>query len=82
MSQRHRVINLYKELYHIGREYPKGALWFHERLKSAFIKNKNEMDPEKVEELIKRGEYVVKEIEALYMLRKYRTMKERYYADK
>lgn len=29
--------------------------------------------------MIKHGEYVIKEIEALYMLKKYRTLKRMYY---
>lgn len=38
-------------------------------------------DPEKIKMLIARGEYVIKEVEALYMLRKYRTLKQRYYSE-
>ena len=37
--------------------------------------------PEKIKELIARGEFVMKELEALYFLRKYRAMKQRYYSD-
>lgn len=49
------------------------------RLKKAFAKNAGERDEQKIRELIDRGNYVVKEIEALYKLRKYRAMKSRYY---
>ncbi|XP_008314155.1 LYR motif-containing protein 5A [Cynoglossus semilaevis] len=73
------VIRLYKTLLYIGREYPKGTAYFKERLKSAFMKNKDETDPEKIQKLVARGEFVIKELEALYFLRKYRTMKKRYY---
>lgn len=45
------------------------------------MKHRNETDPEKIKMLIARGEYVIKEVEALYMLRKYRTLKQRYYQD-
>lgn len=45
------------------------------------MKNKDVKDPEQIELLIMRGEYVVKELEALYKLRKYRAMKKRYYSD-
>lgn len=58
-----------------------GYQYFREKLKRAFVKNRYETDPEKIREMIHRGEYVVKEIEALYMLRKYRTLKRRYYDD-
>ncbi|TMS36830.1 hypothetical protein L596_003908 [Steinernema carpocapsae] len=76
---RHQVLQLYRTLYYMGKEYPKGADWFHSRLKNAFQKNMNEADDQKVAELLKRGEFVVKELEALYSLRKYRAMKNRYY---
>ena len=45
------------------------------------MKNKDVEDPKKIAELIARGEYVMKELEALYMLRKYRALKKRYYSD-
>lgn len=75
----HRVKGLYKELIYIGREYPAGADFFHTKCKAAFQKNRDETDPAQIELLIGRGEYVLKEIEALYHLRKYRAMKARYY---
>ncbi|CAD6195072.1 unnamed protein product [Caenorhabditis auriculariae] len=81
MALRQRVVDLYKTLHHMGKEYPKGAKWFHERLKGAFLKNKDEKDPKKIEDLLLRGNFVVKEIDALYKLRKYRAMKQRYYEE-
>jgi hypothetical protein len=65
----------------LGREYPKGYEYFREKLKKAFMKNKDVTDPKQIEVLIARGEYIVKELEALYMLRKYRTLKRRYYSE-
>ena len=56
-----------------------GFDYFRDKLKKAFLKNRHETDPRRIEEMISRGEYVIKEIEALYMLRKYRTLKRRYY---
>ncbi|KAK3930323.1 Electron transfer flavoprotein regulatory factor 1 [Frankliniella fusca] len=81
MGQRSEVIKLYKTLIYLGREYPLGWDYFRPRLKTAFMKNKDVTDPEKINQLIARGQYVVKEIETLYMLRKYRTLKKRYYSD-
>ncbi|CAI4225043.1 unnamed protein product [Auanema sp. JU1783] len=81
MSQRQKVVDLYKTLFYMGREYPKGSEWFHSRLKKAFLKNKDVSDPNEIGKLIKHGEFVVKEIEALYKLKKYRTLKDRYYSD-
>ena len=76
---RRSVIQLYKELQYMGREYPAGADYFHTKCKAAFLKNRTETDPEKIQMLIDRGRFVQKEIEALYSLRKYRAMKQRYY---
>lgn len=41
----------------------------------------DETDPKKIDELIGRAEFVVKEVEALYSLRKYRAMNQRYYEE-
>lgn len=66
---------------HLGKDYPLGWDYFQPRLKAAFMKNRDVTDPAKIEELIARGNFVVKEIETLYMLRKYRTLKKRYYSE-
>ncbi|XP_069556177.1 LYR motif-containing protein 5A [Brachyistius frenatus] len=76
---RGEVIRLYKNLLYLGREYPKGAAYFRDRLKSSFMKNKDVTDPDRIKQLVARGDFVIKELEALYFLRKYRTMKKRYY---
>lgn len=66
----------------MGRDYPQGYDFFRTRLKKAFQRNRDIRDPEQIHSLVKRGEFVVKEIEALYMLKKYRTLKHRYSTDK
>ena len=66
----------------LGRDYPKGYDYFREKLKSAFLKNKDVTHEKEIEMLLARGDYIVKELQALYMLRKYRTLKKRYYSDK
>ncbi|KAA0720708.1 LYR motif-containing protein 5A [Triplophysa tibetana] len=78
---RGEVFRLYKNLLYLGREYPKGSTYFRERLKAAFMKNKDVTDPEKIKHLVDRGEFVIKELEAMYYLRKYRTLKKRYYEE-
>lgn len=65
----------------MGKDYPKGFENFRTNLKKAFLKNKDEKDPEKIDKMIAHGQFVVKEIEALYMLKKYRTLKRRYYRE-
>lgn len=46
------------------------------------MKNKDVTNPKEIEKLIERGNFVVKELEALFMIRKYRTLKKRYYEEK
>lgn len=62
----------------MGHDYPKGYEYFRTRLRKAFNKNKEECNPEQIDKMIEHGNYVIKELEALYMLRKYRTLKNRY----
>ncbi|KAF9147721.1 LYR motif-containing protein 5 [Linnemannia schmuckeri] len=78
---RYRVIALYKQLSYLGREYPAGADYFHKKLKGAFMKNKDLSDPAEIQKRIDLGDYVCKEIEAMYHINKYRAMKKRYYED-
>lgn len=63
----------------MGREYPGGAEKFRKECHDAFMANSKETDPRKITVLIAKGRYMVKELEALYSLRKYRAMKKRYY---
>ena len=49
------------------------------RIHDAFMRNKDLSDPEQIQQCLEKGDYICKELEALYMLRKYRTMKSRYY---
>lgn len=65
---------------YMGREYPQGYDYFRARCSNAFKRNKTVADPVEIDMLIKRGEFVVKELEALYYLKKYRTLKRRYYS--
>ncbi|ESO91196.1 hypothetical protein LOTGIDRAFT_105652 [Lottia gigantea] len=78
-NMRPQVIQLYKTLLHLGKDYPKGYDYFRGKLKAAFLKNKDVRDEKEIELLLGRGQYIVKELEALYMLKKYRTLKRRYY---
>ena len=76
------MLNIFSfQLLFIGKDYPKGKDYFNARLKIAFLKNKDVTDTTEIDHLIARGEFVIKEIEALYMIRKYRTLKKRYTED-
>jgi len=77
-SLRHQVITIYKELLEMGKSYPLGFDYFRPRLHKAFMSQAHLQDQEKIKEGIKRAEYVKKEIEALYYLKKYRSMNQRY----
>lgn len=77
-SLKSEVINLYKNLIYLSREWPTDL---RPQIKSAFMKNKDKTDAEEIRSLIGRGEYVCREIVATYHLRKYRAMKRRYYSD-
>jgi hypothetical protein len=43
------------------------------------MRNKDVKDIVQINDLLKKGHYIEKELEALYKLRKYRAMKNRYY---
>ncbi|KAF7681393.1 hypothetical protein GT037_000369 [Alternaria burnsii] len=75
---RHQVIRIYKDLLFMGREYPQGYDYFRTRLHKAFASQKNLTDEAKIKQGIERAEYVKKEIEALYYLKRYRTLRQRY----
>lgn len=75
---RSQVIELYKELIYLSREWPTDL---RPQIKSAFLKNQHVQDAAEIEKLIARGKYVCREITATYHLRKYRAMKRRYYLD-
>lgn len=75
---RREVINIYKELLNLGRAYPLGYDYFRNRLHKAFSSQAYLNDEEQIKKGIARAEFVKKEIEALYYLRRYRAMKQRY----
>ena len=77
--RRSRVISLYKQLIYLGREYPKEPQVFCSRIHNAFNRNKDLSDEREINAQIAKAEYIVKELEALYKLKKYRAMKHRYY---
>ncbi|KAL4865695.1 hypothetical protein BDV12DRAFT_146302 [Aspergillus spectabilis] len=62
---RRQVINVYKELLFMGRNYPLGYEYFRNRLHRAFSAQSNIKDDEEIKKRIARAEFVKKEIEAL-----------------
>uniref|UniRef100_A0A5S6QQF1 Complex 1 LYR protein domain-containing protein n=1 Tax=Trichuris muris TaxID=70415 RepID=A0A5S6QQF1_TRIMR len=76
---RYEVLQLYKQLMYMARDYPAGEGNLKSVLRRAFLSNKGLTDKAQIQQAIKHGEFVKKELEALYSLRKYRAMKKRYY---
>ncbi|KAI8586976.1 lyr motif-containing protein 5a [Geranomyces variabilis] len=80
---RAQVKDLYKQLLYMGREYPNGGIdYFRPKLKAAFLKKRTMSDPAEIEAALKQGDYIKKELEALWFLRKYRHVKQNYYEPK
>ncbi|KAG2197609.1 hypothetical protein INT47_006672 [Mucor saturninus] len=75
---RPKVIALYKQA-SSGRDYPAGYHdFFRPKLKAAFFKKKDLTDEKDILKAIQFGDYIIKEIEMMYYLRKYRTLRKRY----
>ncbi|KAJ5086735.1 hypothetical protein NUU61_008042 [Penicillium alfredii] len=62
---RRQVVQVYKELLFLGREYPLGYQYFRDRLHRAFAKQAHLRDDEQIRKGIARAEFVKKEVEAL-----------------
>ncbi|KAJ9200102.1 hypothetical protein DTO166G4_1854 [Paecilomyces variotii] len=62
---RRQVINIYKELLFLGRDYPLGYDYYRNRLHRAFSSQAHLTDEEQIRKGIHRAEFVKKEIEAL-----------------
>ena len=67
-----------KFLYY-GKDYPAGYEYFRVRLRKAFIKNSTLTNEDEITNKLEKGEFVIKELDALYKLRKYRFIKRNYY---
>ena len=75
---RYDVIRIYKELLFLGREYPAGADFFKNGLRKAFRAKKDLQGEDEIRKAIQNAEYVKKEVEALYYLKRYRKLKQAY----
>lgn len=75
---RKEVIALYKNLLYLSRDWHTDL---RPNIKRAFLKNKDINDPSELRKQIDFGEYICRELIATYQLKKYRTMKKRYYLE-
>lgn len=81
MSMHPRVRDLYKRFLHVGKEYPKGLSYVREKAKTAIFNNRDLKEEVEIKRAVAKGRYWVRELEAVIKLKKYRTMKNRYYSD-
>lgn len=76
-----RIRQLYRQLLFMGRDYPVqsgGYGKFRTQLKRSFEKTEV-VSEEQLQKALAKGDYVVKELEALYFLTRYRDIKRKYY---
>lgn len=75
----HKVKSLYKSLLYLGRDWPQGySTYFQPRLHAAFKSQSHLTQPADIEKAIARGEFMVKELETFWFLKKYRAVKRSY----
>ena len=76
---RYRVKSLYKQLLYLGRDWPQGySTYFRPRLHTAFMKSAQLSEPDDIVHAIERAEFMVKELETFWFLKKYRSLKRHY----
>lgn len=78
VEMRADVLALYRRMLLACRRYPEDYDVSRERLKRAFMKNREVEGEEAIRACVERGYFVVKEIEGMAALHKYRTMRKRY----
>ncbi|CDO51516.1 conserved hypothetical protein. Putative NADH-ubiquinone oxidoreductase complex 1/LYR family protein [Geotrichum candidum] len=62
----------------MGKDYPAGYDFFIKKLRSAFRNRSTMTDPVEIEKAIGFGDFIKKELIALYSLKKYRYLKQNY----
>ena len=74
------VRNLYRRAIVLGRDYPLEMSAYREKTKEMFWKNKDLVDEIEIRRAVARGRwYLRNEIAGVIKLKKYRTLKARYY---
>ncbi|CCG83387.1 Predicted protein [Taphrina deformans PYCC 5710] len=78
-ESRYKVKALYKTLLFLGRDWPQGYHnYFRPRLHAAFLKSADLKDEKDIANAIHRAEFMVKELETFWFLKKYRAVKRSY----
>lgn len=73
------VRDLYKRFMLVGREYPGGPDVVRRKAKEGFRQNAQLTDEVEVKRAVARGRWMVRELQGIIKLKKYREMKKRYY---
>lgn len=73
------VRDLYKRFIIAARTYPGGADVVRRRAKEAFFSKRNLTDELDILKAVKIGRYMVRELNAVAQLKKYRSLKKSYY---
>jgi len=75
------VRDLYKRILVVGKDYPKGLEWVKGKAKPWFMQNADLTDEVEIKKKVAEGRYWVREMQSVIQLKKYRTLKNRYYSD-
>uniref|UniRef100_K3X1X6 Complex 1 LYR protein domain-containing protein n=1 Tax=Globisporangium ultimum (strain ATCC 200006 / CBS 805.95 / DAOM BR144) TaxID=431595 RepID=K3X1X6_GLOUD len=73
-----KVRDLYRRFLHVGKDYPLGLPYVREKVKTAFLKNRDLTDPLEIKKAIHKGRWMVQEMIGVIQLKKYRTLNARY----
>eukprot|EP00004_Rigifila_ramosa_P003210 TRINITY_DN1338_c0_g1_i1.p1 TRINITY_DN1338_c0_g1~~TRINITY_DN1338_c0_g1_i1.p1 ORF type:complete len:153 (+),score=23.30 TRINITY_DN1338_c0_g1_i1:33-461(+) len=72
---------LYKELIWTARDYPGGVDVIRRKAREHWLRNREVTDPDQLEKLYSHARFVIKELEALDRLKKYRFLKQKSQGD-
>lgn len=72
------VRNLYRRLLVVGRDYPPGLDHVRTRAKAKFLANAHITDELELRKAVHYGRHMVKEMQGIIKLKKYRALRERY----
>jgi hypothetical protein len=75
------VRNLYKRFLIVGRDYPQGLAHVRMKVKEAIFQNKHINSDLELKRAISRGRYMVRELQSIVKIHKYRTLKRNYDPD-
>ena len=76
-----RVRDLYKRILVVGKDYPGGLEFVRRKAKPWFSQNASLTDEIEIKRAVAVGRHMVREMVAVIHLKKYRSMKKRYYDD-